>query len=144
MNNKQQKPKKLSWGVRHPILFMILFFVGITVLLNWCENSYESKAHARELKIKYEAEKKQKESAKKYYNSLLESSDSSSGSSSSGKSSSGSSSSGSGSSSKSSGWSSYDAGYDSWDSDEDYDDARYETDPDYAAGVDDAIDDLGW
>ena len=44
--------------------------------------------------------------------------------------------------SKSSPYQSYDDGYDDIYMDDDYDDERYKTDPDYADGVDDAMDEL--
>lgn len=44
----------------------------------------------------------------------------------------------------SSGYNSYDDGYDSIYDDGDYDDYRYDRDSDYADGVDDAMDELGW
>ena len=34
--------------------------------------------------------------------------------------------------------------YDFYDDDDDYDEDRYDSDPDYAAGVDDAMDELDW
>lgn len=39
---------------------------------------------------------------------------------------------------------SYDEGYEAIYEDEDYDDERYQNDPDYADGVDDAMDELDW
>ena len=39
---------------------------------------------------------------------------------------------------------SYDDGYDAIYDDDDYDEDRYDSDPDYAAGVDDAMDELDW
>ena len=48
------------------------------------------------------------------------------------------------SSKKSKGYSSYDDGYDSIYDDDDYDEDRYNSDSDYAAGVDDAMDELDW
>mgnify|MGYP004659912243 CR=1 FL=1 len=39
---------------------------------------------------------------------------------------------------------SYDDGYDAIYDDDDYDEDRYNSDPDYAAGVDDAMDELDW
>ena len=45
---------------------------------------------------------------------------------------------------KSSSYSSYDDGYDAVYDDDDYDDDRYWSDPDYADGVDDAMDELDW
>ena len=39
---------------------------------------------------------------------------------------------------------SYDNGYDAIYDDDDYDEDRYDSDPDYAAGVDDAMDELDW
>ena len=39
---------------------------------------------------------------------------------------------------------SYDDGYDAICDDDDYDEDRYDSDPDYAAGVDDAMDELDW
>ena len=39
---------------------------------------------------------------------------------------------------------SYDDGYDAIYDDDDYDKDRYDSDPDYAAGVDDAMDELDW
>lgn len=49
-----------------------------------------------------------------------------------------------GTSKKSSSYSSYDDGYDAVYDDDDYDDDRYWSDPDYADGVDDAMDELDW
>lgn len=49
-----------------------------------------------------------------------------------------------GTSKKSSSYSSYDDGYDAIYDDDDYDDDRYWSDPDYADGVDDAMDELDW
>ena len=39
---------------------------------------------------------------------------------------------------------SYDDGYDAIYDDDDYDEDRYDSDPDYAASVDDAMDELDW
>ena len=39
---------------------------------------------------------------------------------------------------------SYDDGYDAIYDDDDYDKDRYDSDPDYVAGVDDAMDELDW
>lgn len=77
-----------------------------------------------------------KSSSYSYSSSHKHSSSSSSGSSHS--------SSGSSYSSGHSGSSSYDAGYDSVYDNEDYDEHRYNTDSDYANGVDDAMDELDW
>lgn len=41
-------------------------------------------------------------------------------------------------------WESYDEGYDAIYDDDDYDWDRYNSDPDYASGVDDAMDELDW
>lgn len=48
------------------------------------------------------------------------------------------------SSKKSSNTDSYDKGYESVYEDDDYDEDRYYSDPDYASGVDDAMDELDW
>ena len=50
----------------------------------------------------------------------------------------------SGSSKNSSSYDSYDAGYEDVYFDDDYDWDRYNSDPDYASGVDDAMDELDW
>lgn len=50
----------------------------------------------------------------------------------------------SGSSENSSSYDSYDAGYEDICFDDDYDQDRYNSDPDYANGVDDAMDEVDW
>ena len=124
-----------------PNLLLVICIIGWVygIFAIWNGFKTQEAEYQKFLEKQEKWDRKSEAASKAYYRKLRESAKSSSGSSSS---SSGSSS--SSSSKSSSGWSSYDAGYSAVDEDEEYDYDRYETDSDYANGVDDAMDDNGW